>query len=69
MNTPDSHSRPASALPFAAAPLLAAMASVGAALMKRLNDRETMLLTLSGATIPAAWLGLWLTLSNLMTSE
>ena len=67
MNTPDSAPRPA--LAFGPEPIFALMASIGTALARRLNDRETMLLTLSGATIPAAWLGLWFVLANLMTSE
>jgi hypothetical protein len=36
---------------------------------RRLVDRDAVLLTLNGASIPAAWVALWFVLSNLLTME
>jgi hypothetical protein len=40
-----------------------------AGLMRRLVRRDTLLLTLNGASIPAAWVGLWFVLSSLLSTD
>jgi hypothetical protein len=40
-----------------------------AGLMQRLARRDTLLLTLNGASIPVAWVGLWFVLSSLLPTE
>jgi hypothetical protein len=39
------------------------------AMIRRVADRDTVLLTLNGASIPAAWVALWFVLAGLLTTE
>jgi hypothetical protein len=38
-------------------------------MIRRVADRDTVLLTLNGASIPAAWVALWFVLAGLLTTE
>jgi hypothetical protein len=40
-----------------------------AGFVRRLVDHDAVLLTLNGASIPAAWVALWFVLSNLLPTE